>query len=114
MIERTVLEIAQHRFWAWKRKTAPTPQNQLRETDRLLFAVEECRLRDIKLIPTHIWRRIVHLLGQLDGDYTARLGIDRSVERTADVLFDAQENLMLAARDRHRGRPSNIVPLFRD
>jgi hypothetical protein len=113
MIERTVLEIAQHRFWAWQRKTARTPQNQLRETDRLLDAVEECRLRDIKLIPTHIWRRIVQLLGQLDGGYTQRLGIDRSVDRTADVLFEAQEALMLAARDRRRGSDGNIVPLFR-
>ena len=113
MIERTVLEIAQHRFWAWQRKTARTPQNQLRETDRLLGAVEECRLRDIKLIPTHIWRRIVHLLGQLDGNYTQRLGIDRSVERTADVLFEAQEDLMLAARQLRRGRSTNVIPLFR-
>jgi hypothetical protein len=113
VIERTVLEIAQHRFWAWQRKTARTPQNQLRETDRLLGAVEECRLRDIKLIPTHIWRRIVHLLGQLDGPYTEKLGIDRSVDRTADVLFEAQEDLMLAARDRRRGRGENVIPLFR-
>jgi hypothetical protein len=113
MIERTVLEIAQQRFWAWQRKTARTPQNQLRETDRLLDAVEECRLRDIKLIPTHIWRRIVQLLGQLDGRYTERLGIDRSVERTADVLFEAQEALMLAARDQRRGRGNNVIQLFR-
>jgi hypothetical protein len=113
MIERTVLEIAQHRFWAWKRKTAPTPRNQLRETDQLLGVVEECRLRDIKLIPTHIWRRIVHLLGQLEGSYTERLGIDRSVDRTADILFEAQEALMVAARDHRRGHPGNVVPLFR-
>jgi hypothetical protein len=113
MIERTVLEIAQHRFWAWQRKTARTPQNQLRETDRLLDAVERCRLQDIPLIPTHIWRRIVQLLGQLDGAYTERLGIDRSVDRTADVLFEAQEDLMLAARDRRRGRGTNVIPLFR-
>jgi len=113
MIERTVLEIAQHRFWAWQRRTAPTPRSQLRETDQLLGAVEECRLREIKLIPTHIWRRIVHLLGQLDGPYTEKLGIDRSVDRTAEVLFEAQEDLMLAARARRRGRPTNVVPLFR-
>ena len=98
MIERTVLEIAQHRFWAWQRRTAPTPRNQLRE---------------IKLIPTHIWRRIVHLLGQLDGPYTERLGIDRSVERTAEVLFLAQEDLMVAARSHRRVRGGNVIPLFR-
>jgi hypothetical protein len=113
MIERTVLEIAQHRFWAWQRRTAPTPRNQLRETDQLLDAIEECRVRELKLIPTHIWRRIVHLLGQLDGTYTQKLGIDRSVDRTAEVLFEAQEALMLAARGRWRDRAGNIVPLFR-
>ena len=113
MIERTVLEIAQHRFWAWQRRTAPTPRNQLRETDQLLGAVEECRLADVKLIPAHIWRRVVHLLGQLDGSYTEKLGIDRSVERTADVLFEAQENLMVAARASRRRPGSNVIPLFR-
>jgi hypothetical protein len=113
MIERTVLEIAQHRFWAWQRRTAPTPRNQLRETDQLLGAIEECRVRELKLIPTHIWRRIVHLLGQLDHSYTEKLGIDRSVDRTAEVLFEAQEALMLAARGRWRDRAGNIIPLFR-
>ena len=113
MIERTVLEIAQHRFWAWQRRTARTPRNQLRETDQLLDAVEECRLREVKLIPAHIWRRIVHLLGQLDGTYTERLGIDRSVERTAEVLFEAQEDLMVAARSHRRARGGNVIPLFR-
>src|SRR2546425_8283521 len=113
MIERTVLEIAQQRFWAWQRRTARTPRNQLRETDQLLDAVEECRLREVKLIPTNIWRRIVHLLGQLDGGYTEKLGIDRSLDRTAEVLFEAQEALMVAARSRWRGRAGNVVPLFR-
>src|ERR1700726_3022415 len=112
MIERTVLEIAQHRFWAWKRRTAPTPRSQLRETDQLLGAVEECRLREIKLVPTHIWRRIVHLLGQLEGPYTEKLGIDRSVERSAEVLFEAQEDLMLDARSRWRDPAGDVVPLF--
>jgi hypothetical protein len=113
MIERTVLEIAQHRFWAWQRRKAPTPRNQLRETDQLLGAIEECRIQELKLIPTHIWRRIVHLLGQLDGGYTEKLGIDRSVDRTAEVLFEAQEALMLAARGRWRDRAGNVIPLFR-
>jgi len=113
MIERTVLEIAQHRFWAWQRRHAPTTRSQLRETDQLLGAIEECRVRELKLIPTDIWRRIVHLLGQLDGGYTEKLGIDRSLDRTAAVLFEAQEALMVAARSRRRGRPGNVVPLFR-
>jgi len=113
MIERTVLEIAQHRFWAWQRRTAATPRNQLRETDQLLDVIEECRVRRIKFIPADIWRRIVHLLGQLDAGYTERLGIDRSVDRTSEVLFEAQEALMLAAGANRRPKPSNVIPLFR-
>src|SRR5437867_1336791 len=113
MIERTVLEIAQQRLWAWQRRTDRTPRNQLRETDQLLDAVEECRLREVKLIPTNIWRRIVHLLGQLDGGYTEKLGIDRSVERTAEVLFEAQEDLMVAARSHRLARGGYVIPLFR-
>jgi len=113
MIERTVLENAQHRFCAWQRRTAPTPRNQVRETDQPLGAIEECRIQPLKLIPTHLWRRIVHLLGQHDNGYTEKLGIDRSVERTAEVLFEAQEALMLAARGRWRDRTGKIIPLFR-
>src|SRR3979411_1547310 len=113
MIERNALEIAQHSFWDWPRSHAPTPRSQLRETDRLLGAIEECRVHELKLIPTDIWRRIVHLLGQLDGGYTEKLGIDRSLDGTAAVLFEAQEALMVAARSRWRGRAGNVVPLFR-
>src|SRR2546428_13071658 len=113
MIERTVLEIAQHRFWAWQRRHRPTPRSQLRETDQLLGAIEECRLHELKLIPTDIWRRIVHLLGQLDGGYTERLGIDRSLDGTAEILFEAQEALMGAARSRSLRRPGHVVPPLR-
>src|SRR5207245_11218570 len=113
MIERTVLEIAQHRFWAWQRRTAPTPRNQLRETDQLLGAIEECRIQQLKLIPTHIRRRIVHLLGQLDNGYTGTPGLDRPVDRTPEVLFDAQQALKLAARGRRRDRPGKSIPASR-
>ena len=113
MIERTVLEIQQHRFWAAERRRVTTPRSQLRETDILMMVVEECRLRRLPLIPTAVWRRIVHLLGQLGGDYTARLGIDRSVNRTSDLLFEAQASLMRAEVERRRPRRDNIVPLFR-
>src|SRR2546428_14019002 len=73
--------------------------------------MEGCRVHALKLIPADIWRRIVHLLGQLDGGYTERLGIDRSPDRTAAVLFEAQEALMVAARSRRRGLPGHVVPL---
>jgi len=61
MIERTVLEIQQHRFWSWQRGRSVTPRSQLRETDMLMLAVEECRVRRLPLIPTAIWRRFVQL-----------------------------------------------------
>ncbi len=113
MIEQTVLEIARHRFWAWQRRHAPTPRNQLREADQLLGLVEECRLRRIRLIPTPVWRRIVHLLGQIEGRFPQKLGIDRSVERTSEVLFEAQELLMDEVRERRRPQPGKVVRLFR-
>jgi hypothetical protein len=113
MIERTVLEIARHRFWAWQRRHTPTPRSQLRETDQLLTLVEECRVRQLPLIPSPVWRRIVHLLGQLDRTYTERLGIDRSIDRSADLLFEAQGALMKEERRRQWANPGNVVPLFR-
>jgi hypothetical protein len=112
MIERTVLEIAQHRFWAWQRRREVTPRGRLRETDHLLSLLEECRLRSIKLIPTQVWRRIVHLLGQLDSSYTERLGIDRSIDKSSELLFEAQEALMIEGRKQRRRPPAEIVPLF--
>lgn len=113
MIERTVLEIERHRFWSWQRRNAVTPRAQLQETDWLMNAVEECRIRQLHLIPTAIWRRIVHLLGQIGGDYTARLGIDRSVERSTELLFEAQAALMHAQQERRRPRRDRIIQLFR-
>ena len=112
MIERTVLEIARHRFWAWQRRNAVTPRSQLREADRLLTVLEECRLRRIRLIPTPIWRRIIQLLGQIDARYPPRIGIDRSVEISSEVLFEAQEALMNEEQRRRRPLPGKIVPLF--
>jgi hypothetical protein len=113
MIEQTVIEIARQRFWAWQRRHAPTPRNQLRETDALLGLVEECRLRRLPLIPTPLWRRVVQLLGQIDAAAGNRLGIDRSVERASEVLFRAQEQLMAKAAAARRPHPGRVVPLFR-
>lgn len=113
MIERTVLELEQRRFWTWQRRHAVTPRTQLRETDWLMNAVEECRLRKLPLIPTAVWRRIVHLLGQVGGDYTARLGIDRSVDRSTELLFEAQAALMRAEQERRRPGRDKVIPLFR-
>ncbi|HYM51635.1 MAG TPA: hypothetical protein VET65_13830 [Candidatus Limnocylindrales bacterium] len=113
MIERTVLEIARHRFWAWQRRNAATPRSRLRETDQLLGALEECRIRRITLIPTPIWRRIVHLLGQIDARYAQRIGIDRSVELSSEVLFEAQEALMVEEQQWRRPQPNKVIPLFR-
>jgi hypothetical protein len=113
MIERTVLEIQQHRFWSWQRGRSVTPRSQLRETDLLMLAVEECRVRRLPLIPTAVWRRIVHLLSQVGDGYTTRLGIDRSVDRSSELLFEAQAALMKAEVDRRRPRRDKIISLFR-
>lgn len=112
MIERTVLEIAQHRFWSWHRRHAITPRSQLRETDLLLGLIEECRLRRFGLVPTPIWRRIVKLLGQVDTDFADQLGIDRSLDRASEVLFQVQGLLMQRELTR-RASPGKIIPLFR-
>lgn len=113
MIERTVLEIARHRFWAWQRRSMPTVRTQLRATDQLLDVLEECRVRQIRLIPTPVWRQIMRLLGQIDARYTQRIGIDRSVELNSEVLFDAQAALMLEAQKRRRSLTGSVIPLFR-
>lgn len=112
MIERTVLEIARHRFWAWQRQTAVTPRRQLRETDLLLGLVEECRLRRLSIIPTQLWRHIVQLLGQVDRRCTEKLGINRSPDHASEVLFEAQGLLMDQSVERQRPDSANIIPLI--
>lgn len=112
MIERTVLEIAQHRFWAWQRRNAATPRDQLHEADYLMELVEECRLRRLPLLPAPIWRRLVQLLGQVDSSLTQRLGIDRSVDRSSELLFEAQGALMAEQIDRRRPKRNKVIPLF--
>ena len=113
MIERTVLEIARHRFWAWQRQAALTPRRQLREADLLLGLVEECRLRRFSIIPAQLWRHIVQLLGQVDSRCAEKLGIDRSLDHTSAVLFEAQGLLMDQSVERQRPGSANIIPLFR-
>jgi hypothetical protein len=112
MIERTVLECEQQRFWSAKRRALPAARLQLRESDTLMAFVEECRLHHLRLVPADGWRRVVFLVGAVDPRLSQALGIHRDVDRVEDILYRAQTLLMRRNVEVRRPRAAKIIPLF--
>ena len=48
----------------------------------------------------------------MDPGLRDRLGIDRDPNHVADILFEAQEVLLLRSRESRRPRLAPIIPLF--
>jgi hypothetical protein len=112
MIERTVLEYEQQRFWSARRRTLPAARLQLRESDRLMAFIEECRVHHLRLVPADGWRRVVFLLGAVDPRLSQALGIHRDIDRVEEILYRAQSLLMRRNVELRRPRPAKIIPLF--
>lgn len=114
-MERTCLEIARiERAAAFRRERLSRTRLRVREADALIDLIEECRLRDFRLIPPAVWSAVVRAVGAVDADLRDRLGIDRDPEHVADVLFDAQEILLMRSLESRRPKLAPIIPLFGD
>lgn len=113
MIEQTVLECQQHRFWASQRRCPPAARRQLRESDALMDFMEQCRIHRLRLVPAAAWRRVVFLVGSVDADLRHDLGINRGLDHVIEVLFETQGILMARNVDLRRPSPAKIIPLFR-
>ena len=114
-MERTCLEIARaERVAAFRRTRVSRARRRVLETDALIELIEECRLRDWRLIPSTLWSAVVRAVGEVDPELRDELGINRDPDHVADVLFTAQEQLL--ARVRHSNGPllAPIIPLFGD
>lgn len=112
MIQRTVEEQQRALYWHRRRDRERTvPRALLRETDELLFWLEECLIQQLRVVPGWLMPRLVALLGKADPELPRRLGRQRRPAEVMELLYQAQEALMeqsVAAR-----RPAPIIPLFR-
>ncbi|MDQ6772530.1 MAG: hypothetical protein M3024_06015 [Candidatus Dormibacteraeota bacterium] len=111
MIEQTAIEQQRALYFHRRRHEEPTPRRLLRESDQLLFWLEECLVQGHKLVPGWIVPRLMTVLAGADAALPRKLGSERRPEKVMDLLYQAQERLMeLSVRSR---RPAKIIPLFR-
>ncbi|MFN2582153.1 MAG: hypothetical protein ABR498_05370 [Candidatus Dormibacteria bacterium] len=114
-MERTRREIAHaERVAAFRRSRLSRARRRVLESDALLDLIEECRLREWRLIPSQLWAAVVRSVGDVDARLRDELGINRDPEHVADVLFAAQELLLERVRATQEPALAPIIPLFRD
>jgi len=97
----------------WRRQRLTRARLRLRESDALLDLVEECRMREIRPLPTPLWGAVSRLVGAVEPELRDDLGISRDADRISDALFAAQERLQEEAREERRPQLAPIIPLFR-
>ena len=112
MIEMTVLE--QKRALYWRRRDRDrehlTPRRLLRESDELMFWLEECLVQGLRMVPGWLMPRLVTLLAHADAELPRRMGSERRPAELMELLYTAQERLMdESVRAR---RPARVIPLF--
>ena len=109
------MEIAHaERLASFRRERISKARLRVRESDDLLDLIEECRLRDWRLVPSTLWAAVVRAVGAVDPVLREELGINRDPEHVADVLFAAQETLLRRVRKQRRPMLAPIIPLFGD
>jgi len=109
------MEIARaERVAAFRRERVSRARLRVRESDELLDLIEECRLRDWRLIPSQLWAAVVRAVSAVDPSLRDELGINRDPEHVADILFTAQETLLAQVREQRRPMLAPIIPLFGD
>ena len=87
-----------------------TPRRLLRESDELLFWVEECLVQELRLVPGWLVARLMVVLRHAHPDLPARLGRERRPTQVMEIIYDAQAALMEQACN-GRG-PADVIPLF--
>ncbi len=110
MLEQTVEEQERHLRWHRRRRRAMTPRRLLQESDELLFWVEECLVKEVRIVPGWLVARLMVVLRQAHSELPGRLGRERRPEQVMEIIYDAQAALMDQAC-RSRG-PAEVIPLF--
>jgi hypothetical protein len=110
MLQHTIEE--QERIQRWHRhgKRAVTPRRLLRESDELLYWVEECLVQQVRIVPGWLIPRLMTVLRHAHPELPARLGRERRPEQVMEIIYDAQAALMEQACISRR--PARVIPLF--
>ena len=111
MIQETVEEQERALFWHRRKQLLDKPRLLMRETDELLYWLEECLVQNVRLVPGWLMPRVVHVLTHTDRELRDELGRERRPATVMEILFRAQEVLM-GELVRARKRPAQIIPLF--
>ncbi len=111
MIELTILEQRRATYWRRKDTERPSARCLLRESDELMFWLEECLVQGLRIVPGWVMPRLVRLLARADAGLPRLLNGERRPAELMEVLYQAQERLMeLSVSSR---RPARIIPLYR-
>ena len=110
MLQRTIEEQEQHFRWHRRRNQAVTPRRLLRESDELLYWVEECMVQEMRVVPGWLVARLMVVLRHAHPELPARLGRERRPGQVMEIIYDAQSALMEQAC-KSRG-PADVIPLF--
>ena len=110
MLQRTVEEQDMHFKWHRARNRAMTPRRLLRESDELLYWVEECMVQEVRIVPGWLVSRLMVVLRHAHPELPGRLGRERRPDQVMEIIYDAQAGLMDQAC-RSRG-PAEVIPLF--
>jgi len=110
MLQQTIEE--QERIQRWHRhgKRAVTPRRLLRESDELLYWVEECLVQQVRIVPGWLIPRLMTVLRHAHPELPARLGRERRPEQVMEIIYDAHAALMEQACISRR--PARVIPLF--
>jgi hypothetical protein len=110
MLQRTIEEQDLHFRWHRRRKQAMSPRRLLRESDELLYWVEECMVQEMRIVPGWLVARLMVVLRHAHPELPARLGRERRPSQVMEIIYDAQAALMEQACS-SRG-PADVIPLF--
>jgi len=111
MIELTVLEQRRASYWRRRDHEHPSPRYLLRESDELMFWLEECLVQGLGIVPGWVMPRLVRLLARADVELPRLLNGERRPAALMEILYQAQERLM--EQSVNSRLPARIVPLFR-
>lgn len=111
MLQYTVQEQRRALYWHRRGQEEMSPRRLLRESDELMYWLEECLVQRLRVVPGWLMPRLVSLLQHADPAICRDLGRERRPEQVIEFLFRAQEALMEQSLEKRR--PARVIPLFR-
>lgn len=88
-----------------------TVRSLLRESDELMYWLEECLVQGLRIVPGWLMPRLVRLFAQADAELVRQTSGERRPAELIEFLYRAQEHLM--DQSMKTRRPARIIPLFR-